>query len=152
MPRQVENWARGIERWIRQVERHEKTPDLWDTLYRARDYAAGHDGSSESTPFTARHEENSENAPFTRAEQAQISDQMQQLKAFIKHNYKLSSKQMSHVEAKLDEVEEASRRIGRKDWIILFNGAVASLMLSDLIPALYPRSWHNTFSSWRFTA
>ena len=42
---------------------------------------------------------------------------------------------MSRIEARLDEAEEASRRIGRKDWLMAFNGAVFSLILTDLLPA-----------------
>ena len=33
----------------------------------------------------------------------------------------------------MEHAEEASRRIGRKDWITLFNGAVLSLIFTDTI-------------------
>ena len=41
---------------------------------------------------------------------------------------------MARVEERLDAAEDASKRIGRKDWLMAFNGAVFSLFLSDLIP------------------
>jgi hypothetical protein len=37
------------------------------------------------------------------------------------------------VDARLEHVEEASKRMGRKDWITVLNGAVFSLILADLI-------------------
>ena len=37
------------------------------------------------------------------------------------------------MDARLGQAEQASRRLGRKDWLMLFNGAVFSLILTDLI-------------------
>ena len=37
------------------------------------------------------------------------------------------------MESGLEHAEKASRRMGRKDWITLFNGAVFSLILTDTI-------------------
>jgi hypothetical protein len=118
----ITNWARSIANSIEARQRYERTPDLWDELYQARDYS------------TAARGESIENTPFTSTEQARIYDQILQLKLYIKNTYELSSEQMSHVDARLDQAEQASHRIGRKDWILLFNGAVFSLILSDLIP------------------
>ena len=41
---------------------------------------------------------------------------------------------MSRIEEKLDAVNEASARVGRKDWIMMLNGAAFSLIVNDLIP------------------
>ena len=37
------------------------------------------------------------------------------------------------MESRLEHAEKASRQMGRKDWITLFNGAVFSLILTDTI-------------------
>ena len=71
---------------------------------------------------------------FDSEEQAKISEQIRQIKAYIRKTHQLSNEQFSHIEERLDEADQASRRIGRKDWLMMFNGAVFSLVLSDLIP------------------
>jgi hypothetical protein len=115
-------WAKEIKEWLKEQEDYDKTSDLWNALYQNREFLA------------EQHESSFENTPFTDAEQPQVSSQIQQIKAYIEDTYELSSEQMSRVEARLDEAEQASRRMGRKDWLLLFNGAVFSLILSDLIP------------------
>jgi hypothetical protein len=42
---------------------------------------------------------------------------------------------MSAIEQTLDEVKEASTRVGGKDWMMLANGALLSLIVNDVIPA-----------------
>jgi hypothetical protein len=132
--RVVRGWAIGIGESIAAAQEYERMPDLWDTLYRAQDYAAENDGGTEGASFTAQHNEDAENAPFTSTEQAEVSDQIRMIKEYLRDKYKLSSEQMSRVEDALNHAEEASRRMGRKDWLILFNGAILSLIISDLIP------------------
>jgi hypothetical protein len=47
---------------------------------------------------------------------------------------------MSRVDARLDEAEAASRRIGRKDWLLLFAGVILTLIATGLLP---PESVHH---------
>ena len=74
------------------------------------------------------------NAPFTQEEQLQISARIQEIKDDLKDRLALDADRLARVEATLDRIEEASGRVGRKDWLMMFNGAVFSLFLSDLIP------------------
>jgi hypothetical protein len=75
------------------------------------------------------------NAPFTIDEQTQVTRQLSEIKEYVKKTYSLSGEQVSRVEAGFDEVDRASRRIGRKDWLLLFNGALFSLILTDILPS-----------------
>lgn len=111
----VETWARKI---IEKREAYALTPDLWLELRQSK------------TLLTAPHV----NTAFTESQQAQITSQIQQVKAFIKNTYELTGEQIAEVEERLDQVEQASRRMGRKDWLMLFNGAVFSLIVSGFIP------------------
>ncbi len=54
--------------------------------------------------------------------------------------YALSAAQMLTLEAGLDALEVAAGRIGRKDWRLLFLGAILSLVLGGLLP---PESVHD---------
>ena len=40
---------------------------------------------------------------------------------------------MEHLDVRFDGVEEASRLFGRKDWLLLFTGALFSLILTDAL-------------------
>ena len=44
------------------------------------------------------------------------------------------TEQMAAIEQTLDEVKEATTRVGRKDWVMLANGALIGLVASDLVP------------------
>jgi hypothetical protein len=118
---EVQKWIIKVEKVAKEIEQYENTPDLWGELSRSKDF------------FTSKDQQGSGNAPFTEAEQTSISAQIEQIKDYIKTKHELTSEQLSHIEARLDEVEQASRRIGRKDWLLSFNGALFSLILTDLI-------------------
>ncbi len=55
---------------------------------------------------------------------------------------------MSRVEARLDEAEAATRRIGRKDWLLLFCG----VMFTVMVTISCPRKLCSTSSRWHSTA
>jgi hypothetical protein len=111
-----------VRQWAEEVKRDVDTPDLWADLQREREILAG-----------ARYEA-VENTLFTLDEQAQIAKQLREIKEYLKKTYSLSGEQMSRVEAKLDEAEEAACRIGRKDWLLLFCGVMFTLIVTGLLP------------------
>ena len=45
----------------------------------------------------------------------------------------LTAEQIEHIDARLDEAEEASKRIGRKDWLLLFGGTILNLIVTDTV-------------------
>jgi hypothetical protein len=111
-PRQLDaySWTtvkERAERWAREVKRDVDTPDLWAELQGQREVLTG-----------ARYED-VENTPFTPDEQTEIAQQLQQIKDFVKEEHSLSEAQMRSLEGKLDYIEAATGRIGRKDWRIL---------------------------------
>jgi hypothetical protein len=104
-------------KWATEVN----APDLWIGLRNTKPSL----GSPE--------ERNSENTPFTVSEQLQISTVLRETKAYVKQTYELSDVEFARIEERLDEAEEASRRIGRKDWILLFSGLILTLIVTDLV-------------------
>jgi len=121
----AKEWSQEVGTWMTEEV---YAPDLWEELLAAKKL------------FGAESFRTFENMPFNIDEQAKISEQIQQIKVYVKKTYKLSSEQFSRVKERLDEADRASRRMGRKDWILMFNGAIFSLVLSDLIP---PDAAHN---------
>lgn len=118
---EIRPWVKGIEQFLVKAVEYERTPDLWNELYQARKY------------FSGQQEQRFDATLFTVAEQAEVSNQIGQIKAYIRAEHRLTREQISRVEAMLKHAEEASSRMNRKDWLILFYGAVSSLVLADLI-------------------
>jgi hypothetical protein len=110
-------WLEGV----RGIEYLRNVPDLWGELRQGRKFLG------------ELHEEDVEDTPFTSDEQAEVSGQIKQTRDYVKTTFELTSEQISQVDAKLDQAEQASRHMARKDWLMLFNGAVFSLILTDII-------------------
>jgi hypothetical protein len=119
------DWQATLERvgsWAWRAKHYINTPDLWANLRSARTTLA-------SSRFEAL-----ANTVFNRYEQSEIAERLSEIKTYIRETYSLSTAQMSRIEARLDDAEEASRRLGRKDWLLLFGGTILSLIITDLVP------------------
>lgn len=108
--------------WARDVKRECVDPDFWSELQAGRDLLA----EARSADFS--------NTPFTPAEQTQIAGHLREIKEYVKKTYSLSAEQAARVEERFNDAEEASRRMGRKDWLLLFGGALLSLLLPAVVP------------------
>jgi hypothetical protein len=115
IPSLAGTWAKKI---VELRTEYANTPDMWAELSQGKRLLSG----------------TAENTPFAAPEQTEVSGQIEQVKEFIKATYELTAAQIAEVEERLDQAEQASHRMGRKDWLLLFNGAVFSLVLSDLVP------------------
>lgn len=93
-------------------------PDLWSELARFRELLTATD---------------LKNTPFSRDEQAAISVRIQRAKEYVQTSDGLTRAQISRIEARLDHAEEASKRIGRKDWLMMVTGSILGLVLTDTI-------------------
>jgi hypothetical protein len=110
VPNLLHDWAEEVS-----------TPSFWSDLTRNKESLTG-----------AQYDDIG-NTPFTPNERAQISEQLQDIKAYVTKTYALTSEQASRLEARFDEAEAASRRIGRKDWMTLFYGTLFSLIVSGVL-------------------
>ena len=110
-----------LKKWADEVKQVVEAPDYWEDLKRNREFMA--DAQSED----------SSNAPFTKDEQDQIAAQLQTVKKFVAEKFELTSDQITHIEERLDEAAEASRRMGRKDWLLLFSGTMFSVIITDIV-------------------
>jgi hypothetical protein len=76
-----------------------------------------------------------ENTSLTAAEQTEISVWGREVREHVKTVPELTSATVSEIEDRIEHLEKASERVGRKDWVMMFNGAITSLILSDFLPA-----------------
>jgi hypothetical protein len=124
-PYEIYSWQSlvpRVRRWLEEVKRDLETPDLWADLQREAELLGG--ASNEAT----------ENTPFTPDEQKEVAGQLQELAEYVGRTYSLSGQQMQILNAKLDYLVDASRRLGRKDWINAFAGAVLGFILAAALP------------------
>lgn len=111
-----------FSRWLKEVKSDLETPDLLADLQR------------EAKLLDATFADATENTPFTLAEQNEIKARLRALAEHAQRTYSLSAAQMQALDAKLDYLVEAARRVGRKDWLILFSGVIFSYILTALLP------------------
>ncbi len=71
--------------------------------------------------------EDPNSSPFTADEVREIDRCLQSSKQALKERPDITPKQFDYLSRKLDEVLAASRRMGRKDWIMLVVGAMTSM-------------------------
>ncbi|MBA2554459.1 MAG: hypothetical protein H0V10_12390, partial [Geodermatophilaceae bacterium] len=107
MPELVQHWAGDVKRDL-------DTPDLWADLRRRQ------------VLLTSAGYEAIGNTPFTPDEQLEVAAQLLEIKEYVKATSSLTSEQTLLVEAWFNEAEAATRRLGRKDWLLLFLGVVLS--------------------------
>lgn len=105
--------------WGRQVT----TQNAWAASDQAKD------------AFTAAQSEDTGNAPFTESEQRQIATQLQDVRKYANEELNLPSEQIARIEEKLDEMAEASKRMGRKDWLVYCLGAITALIITATVAA-----------------
>jgi hypothetical protein len=101
-----------IGRWLEDIKRDLETPDLWAELQR------------EAELLGAYSDDVTENTPFTADEQKEIAGRLQEFAEHARRTYSLSGAQMRVLDAKLDYLVNAARRLGRKDWRNVFIGAI----------------------------
>jgi hypothetical protein len=112
----------AARRWLNALRAEVDAPDLWAELERERDALL------RPTLIEAA------NTPFSGEERVLISAQIRELKEYVAAAYELSADQQRELEARLDYVESASRRMGRFDWWNLFAGALINLVLAAIVP------------------
>jgi hypothetical protein len=129
------DWKELIARlseWAGEVRYETEIPDFWAELGKVPQVLA--------TAHTAE----ASNALFTPVEQAEISTRVDHVKNVVqRENPELTAEQMTAIEQTLDEVKEATTRVGRKDWAMLANGALLSLIVNDVVPAHVVQSVFN---------
>jgi hypothetical protein len=120
-PREFDRLIYDIEGWAGDLKIVLETPDLWTATKRSRKLI----GDIQHT--------DSSNTPFTQDEQKQIAAKLEETKEQLRDGFDLSGDQMERIEEGLAEVAEASKRMGRKDWLIYFLGTITALIITATV-------------------
>jgi hypothetical protein len=102
-----------------------ETPDLWAELKVLPQILA------------TANETDAENAPFAPGEQDEISRVLGEIRRLVQKQAEqgeLTTDQLSSMEQRLDYAERAARRLGRKDWLVMFYTLVTNTIVTDAVP------------------
>jgi len=92
-------------------------------------------GDQARDAFNAAQGVDTGNAPFTKSEQKQIAAQLEDIARYLQEEHDLPSEQLAEIKDELKKVAEASERMGRKDWLIYFLGAITALVMTATVAA-----------------
>jgi len=70
------------------------------------------------------------NSPFSESELARISESITELKEQLKASLNYAPEQLDLISRKLDEIQSASQRLGRKDWLNYVAGTLTGTCIS----------------------
>jgi len=74
------------------------------------------------------------NTPFTPDEQQQIATRLREIAEQVKATYSLSEERMRDFNSKLDYLNDAASRLGRRDWRGLCLGVLCTFALPSALP------------------
>jgi hypothetical protein len=64
-----------------------------------------------------------------------IARRIEEIKEQFRESPELTAGQIAGIGQKLDELKEASTRVGRKDWVVMLYGAAFGMIVNDTVPA-----------------
>jgi hypothetical protein len=119
--RKVELVTPIITQWANEVKEITEAPDLWAEMQNRKEFIEDIQRAD------------SGNASFTEDEQRQIRAQLQKIKQQVREQFELTSEQITELDEKLEEAAEASKRMGRKDWLIYVLGTITALIITATV-------------------
>lgn len=109
-------------RWLERVKRELEIPDLWDEIARQRSFLA------QSTSSDV------EDTPFSPDEARLIVSRLDQILEEVISTHHLEEEKAQLLEERFEYLKQASRRLGRKDWILVAVGIFGGTLSNYLLP------------------
>lgn len=109
---------RIFQLWLLAIKADEAVPNLWAEFVESRP-ATALQNAAEMT-----------NDPFSAEEIGQIGQRLQALETTITKEFELQQQHRGFVQKELTYLSEASKRLGKKDWVLLCMGTMINLGFS----------------------
>jgi hypothetical protein len=126
----LSQWTDQVARLIaddakraREQEEYERLPDLWAELQQ----------SQELLESLAERDE-VENSMFAADEQQTINSRLDEIESYLREQFELSGERLTALEEGVSELKEATRRVGKKDWLLMLSGWVFNSVMSAIVP------------------
>lgn len=107
-----------VDSWLTNLKREVESPDLWKAV------------AQERALTTAAAKEGESNAPFTTDERRLVSVGLLEIKQYLLVVYPSSQQERAAIETRLAYLEQASERLGKKDWLNLAVGVLANIVVT----------------------
>ena len=106
-----------IDDWIAALAYEKKIPDLWEEFAKL-----------ENTDLL----EASDNEPFTQDEKIKAAQALNDVKVYILENGNYDAELTAHIDEKIAYLESKLSSVGKKDFTLLFMGALLGLVLNHV--------------------
>jgi hypothetical protein len=110
-----------LAKWLNAIRLTVGVPDYWEEMQRGRAMIVDIQGKDSS------------NAPFSEDERKQVAALLWAAWGEVSERLNLTSKQIEQIRIGLHEADEATERMGRKDWLLLFGGTILNLIVTDTV-------------------
>ena len=117
-----DDMIRHLKKWAADVAEYERALDLWEL------------GSAAAALREVTALETGSNTRFTAYEQREIDKQLTGIQDYVSDHFELTADQISNIKERLSELAEASKRVGRNDWVLMVEGAAVSLIVNAAVP------------------
>ena len=104
------------KKWLDNLKREIEEPDLWATVAEEKQLVASASADIENTPFSAD-------------EIQRISIVIAEIRTYVLQTSNPTDSQLQFINARLAYLEEASKRLGRKDWLTLAVGIITNIVV-----------------------
>jgi hypothetical protein len=119
--REIDSVTPWITSWANEVKEAADAPDLWAEMRRPRELAI----EVQSIGYA--------DTSFTSDERRQIVIELEAVKEYVREELDLTREQMERIDESLSHAAEATERMGRKDWLLLFGGTILNLIVTDTV-------------------
>ncbi len=110
--------VQNVELWVEYLKREIETVDLWEALVYDNQLV------QEAT------QQPSENLPFSESELPDVWKALDEIKSYVVKTHELSEDQKKIVDARFSYIEEAAKRMGRKDWVNIVISNLLSIVIT----------------------
>jgi hypothetical protein len=132
-----ESWEKNLSYfkvWAAILHKEYTEPDLWELALNEK-------------KLIAEEIDDLDNSPFTTAEKARLSVSINELQAFLLTSSKHTDAQVQFITTRLKHLEDASHRMGRKDWITLAMGTLTNIVVGIALAPVAARELLRTAGS-----
>jgi hypothetical protein len=108
--------------WLANLRREIEAPDLWEQIGAAANGMPSAIMSMES------------NTPFNNDERGAIAKTLRDIRELIVTNGALTADKLRSIDDRLAYIEDATHRLGRKDWTLLAIGTLFNMVVATSLP------------------
>jgi hypothetical protein len=124
-PYQAYSWTNVMERvsrWLGKVKDDVEEPDLWAEL------------RLDTALLVGANQDAIDNSPFTPAERELVAAHLKQVREELQRTYSPLSAQVRELDKKVEYLIDASSRVGRADWRVMYVGVILTWVYSTVLP------------------